>query len=292
MSSCTAVITCFNDGAFLEEAIKSVEDSSFNTEIIIVDDCSTDEATNQLLDKLSNNYSVIKIPLNSGVGNARNTAIKQAKTKYVLPLDADDIVDPEFIGNAVKFLEGNSEHVMVYGNVQRFGAEEELVTPPEFNGPMLLAGNYINNSSLYRKEAWEKTGGYDTSLPNYEDWDMWIQLYKQGGVFKKLDQVALNYRVKKVSKIGKTKDPVHRGNVVKFICEKHVDFYKQHVPEIVGNLHSVITTNEQKLAVVKGSDNLDMAETIVQLQQQLKDQKAYYEGSVFWKLKRIVTFWK
>lgn len=293
MNPCTVIITCFNDGAFIKEAIKSVENSSLKSDVIIVDDCSTDEKTVAIINELASNYKVLRIPKNSGVGNARNTAIKAANTKYVLPLDADDILTEDFVENAVSFLEQNHDCVMVYGDVQKFGAEEKLVIPPAFNGPMLLAGNYINNSSLFRKEAWEKTAGYDVTLPNYEDWDMWIQLYEQGGVFKKLDQVAIKYRVKKVSKIGKTKDPLHREKVVKIISEKHAEIYQRNVSTIIGYLHRVITTNEQQLDLLaEDAEVAGMANKIVRLEQQLKDQKAYYEGSFFWKLKQLLQFKK
>lgn len=293
MSSCTVIITCFNDGEFIKEAIESVENSTFKSEIIIVDDCSTDAKTIAAVKELSNKYNVIQIQKNAGVGNARNTAIRQAQTEFILPLDADDKIAPDFIKKAIDFLNQNPEYVLVYGNQQRFGEDDKLVSPPLFDGSMLLSGNYINNSSLYRKVAWDCTSGYDTTLPNYEDWDMWIQLYSNGGTFKKLEELALFYRIKKVSKVGKTKDPLHREKVVNYICEKHIDLYKNNVARITGFLHRVVTANEQQLAMIsEGSGSEELANKIVNLEQQLKDQKAYYEGSVFWKLKKLLQFKK
>jgi glycosyltransferase involved in cell wall biosynthesis len=292
-SICSVIITCFNDGLYLEEAIQSVLDSSTKCDLIIVDDCSTDSQTITLLQTLTSKYNIICLEENKGVGNARNIGFNAAKTKYILPLDADDILEKDFIKNAIKLMEEESEISVVYGNIEKFGKENRVIIVPEFNGSSLLGGNYIANSSLIKNEAFKCTNGYDTCLPNYEDWDMWITLLENGAQFKKLNQVAFLYRIKDTSKISKCLDPEHRKKVVAQICNKHQSLYQQNAQLIVPYLHQTITSLEKRIKMITSLDEKkgveEMSEKIELLENQLREQKKYYEGSVFWKLKLLFT---
>ena len=292
---CTVVITCYNDGAWLVPAIESVQKSSTPCEIIVVDDCSTDTPTREILKQLATSHKIIFLDQNKGVGNARNKGFEQASTAYILPLDGDDLLEVDFIENAILFLEKNTQFGVVYGNVQKFGTENKLVEVPEFEGACLLAGNFIANTSLIKKSDWEKTSGYDTNLPNYEDWEMWIKLYEKGVGFKKINQIAFQYRIKATSKVSKVKDPAHRKKVVQYICDQHPAIYKGNCTAIVPFLHQVISSNEQDLNTLKKLDHGDLfsiTEKVKSLEIQLKEQKSYYENSFFWKLKKLVQFYK
>ncbi len=89
------IIPCFNHGKFLLEAIKSVEKCDKRLyELIIINDGSTDSFTANLIKSLlSQGYHVIEHE-NSGLSAARNTGIKAAHGRYILPLDADNRISP------------------------------------------------------------------------------------------------------------------------------------------------------------------------------------------------------
>ncbi len=287
------IITCFNDGEFIEEAIKSVEGSNYkNTEIIIVDDCSTDLATQEKLRYLiAKGYNVQLLLKNQGVGNARNHGIKLANGKFILPLDADDRIKPEYISKAVEVFENKSNVGVVYCNVQRFGAKSSVRIAPEFKLSQLLAGNFIASCSFFRKELWENTNGYDTNMPNYEDWEFWISMVKIDAGFFHLNEVLFEYRAKASSKISKCLDPSHREKVVSYVVNKHIDLYKNHMPEIVGYLHHIISGLEFQLQEQSNYLSQQGADEVLEklrfAEDELIRRTAYYENSFFWKLKKL-----
>jgi glycosyltransferase involved in cell wall biosynthesis len=292
-SKVSIIITCYNDGEFIEEAIKSVEDSLYNNiEIIIIDDNSSDLATQAKLQSLlSKGYNVQRLSKNQGVGNARNHGIKLAKGKYILPLDADDRLKPAYLSKAVEVFENRSNVGVVYCNVQRFGAKSSVRIAPEFKLAQLLAGNFIASCSLFRRELWEKSTGYDANMPNYEDWEFWISLAKLGAEFFHLNEVLFEYRAKASSKISKCLDPSHRAKVVSYAVNKHIDLYQNHMPEIVGYLHNIISGLELQLQEQSNYLSQQGADEVLEklrfAEDELIRRTAYYENSFFWKLKKL-----
>jgi len=290
----SVIITCYNDGVYIEEAIASVQKSTFTSwEIIIVDDCSSDPLTIQTLDKLaSTGYQVLKLTKNAGVGNARNSGIQKAKGEYILPLDADDRILPEYLEKACAALEKNSNADVVYCNVKRFGDKDTTRIAPDFSFPALLAGNYIASCSLFRKSSWETCGGFDTAMPNYEDWEFWISIAENGKQMIHLDEVLFEYRARAGSKVAKASVAEHRANVVRYVCNKHKDSYKKYAVEIIPLLHSVISTNEElfkkQREMIGNKDVENILEKYTIVEKELIATKAYYENSFYIKLKRVV----
>jgi glycosyltransferase involved in cell wall biosynthesis len=171
------IVTCYNDGPFIEEALESVISSDFrNTEIIVVDDCSTDRITQKKLDELEKSgIEIIRLTSNKLVGNARNKGITAAKGKYILTLDADDRILPDYIGKAVElFWKKASMWFIAMSGVL------EMMIPSELHPTTLFLD--CLQEILFRaavrllRKAWEMTGGYDTSMKNYEDWEFWVHV--------------------------------------------------------------------------------------------------------------------
>lgn len=100
------VIPCYNHGAYIQEAIDSitVDKIAYPIEIIIVDDGSSDNATHAKLEALQTaGYHVI-FQKNGGPASARNTGVANAKGQYILPLDADNKISPDYINKAMPLL--------------------------------------------------------------------------------------------------------------------------------------------------------------------------------------------
>src|SRR5688500_459906 len=98
----SVVVTCFNDGLYIGEALQSIENSTYkNIEILIVDDYSTDSHTVETLTALEKSgYTVIRKQANKGVSDSRNTGISRVKGNYILSLDADDHIHPTYLEKA------------------------------------------------------------------------------------------------------------------------------------------------------------------------------------------------
>lgn len=259
----SVIVTCYNDGAYIEEAVQSILLSTFrNFEIIIVDDFSTDpETINKLNSFAKEGYRVLKKEVNRGVSDSRNKGIVESKGKYLLTLDADDRIHPSYLEKLSVMLEAG--HDVVYCNYKRFGLSDTVVKVPEFSFAQLLAGNYIVNCSAFTRAIWNTTGGFDTAMSHYEDWEFWIHAASKGGRFYHIDEVLFEYRHKAVSQNIRCADPAYRAEVVKYVCQKHLASYQKHVAEIVPYLHKMISLLE--------ADNL---------------VKADYEKSIFGKMKR------
>ena len=176
----SVIIPCFNYGRFLNDAVNSILNQTYkNFEIIIINDGSTDKKTLEILQNFNNKPKtrVIHIP-NQGVCVARNTGIKQAKGKYILPLDADDRVGETYLEKAVKILDINENIGIVSCKARFFGAKfwmDPLIN--KFNFPKILLQNTLGNSSVFRKSDWDKVNGYNENMKSgWEDYNFWLSI--------------------------------------------------------------------------------------------------------------------
>lgn len=235
----SVIIPCYNHGQYVRDAINSVEECGDKHlyEIIILNDGSTDAFTIQVLQKLAaEGYQVIN-QTNQGLGTARNNAIKKAKGKYILPLDSDNKIRPEYIYQSIKILEAQEEVAVVYSDAKYFGSREGLYKSGEFNLQKLMIGNYIDACAVYRKAVWERVGGYDEKMPvmGMEDWDFWLNIALKGYGFHYIDQPLFCYRVLKQSMIS----CIHSGNAVAlqaYMQEKYkTHLNRNHINEVLVN---------------------------------------------------------
>lgn len=112
------VMPTWNCGRFIAESIKSVQGQSLKDwELIIVDDCSTDN-TRKIVEYFHSEDTRIKyhsLSKNSGAAVARNIAIKLAKGKYIAFLDSDDLWDKHKLERQIKFMEENDYAFSYHG---------------------------------------------------------------------------------------------------------------------------------------------------------------------------------
>jgi glycosyltransferase involved in cell wall biosynthesis len=240
----SVIIPCYNQGCFLPEALMGVNDQK-DIEIIIVNDGSTDQETIELFKNLDRTKYVIIEQENKGLSNSRNIAIEKAKADYILALDADNIVMPEYYRKAIQILDENPATGVVYSNPLFFGVRNEPIYLEDFNFPKVLHANYIDACAIYRKEAWVQAGGYDVNMPvqGYEDWELWITIAKNGWKFHHLEEFLFKYRTKEVSMITNCILPENQKKLLHYIRTKHKDLYVQQQFDIISYLDS----NIQKL---------------------------------------------
>jgi glycosyltransferase involved in cell wall biosynthesis len=200
--SVSIIIPCFNHGQYIDEAIQSVLNSTHkNLEIVVVNDGSTDNFTNELL----HNYirpktKVVTIP-NQGVAVARNIGIQNSSAKYILPLDADDKISSTYIEDAVSILEQNENISVVCCEVECFGARRGRYAISEPTIEMLLGQNTMVVTSMFRRADFNKTKGFNPNMNfGFEDWDFWLSLAELGGEVHKLNTIGVFYRIKRGSR--------------------------------------------------------------------------------------------
>ncbi|MGC8628541.1 MAG: glycosyltransferase family A protein, partial [Acidimicrobiales bacterium] len=197
----SVVIPLYNQGEYVREAVDSVRRSTLeDVEIIVVDDGSTDPVTIDMVGQLGTEGLRVIRQANAGLSSARNTGMRAASGRYILPLDADDRVDPTYLEKAAWVLERHPDVGFVTTWVQCFGLSDELWAPLATAKPHdWWLQNRSGPAGVFRKELWQRTGGYETSLHSYEDWDFWLQLLEAGAVPHQLPEPLFHYRVKQQS---------------------------------------------------------------------------------------------
>lgn len=188
---CSVVIPCFNQGKYLDDAIESALAQTHRPlDIIVVNDGSTDD-TSKVARKYKDRVTLIE-QKNKGSAAARNTGVAAARGEYVVCLDADDKLHPDYLKRLVGIDDVASCHLIAFGS--RLGAGW---TPPRVHPTFadFRKANQVICGSLFRKEVWEAVGGFDEKMRDgYEDWDFWTRVAAKGFSFTVVPQVLFEYR--------------------------------------------------------------------------------------------------
>ncbi len=191
------VIPCYNAGAFLDETIQSALAQTFEQlEVILVDDGSTDSATMELIARAPWRRTRVLRQENMGPSAARNAGIRVARGEFILPLDADDKIDPTYVAKAVAILKDQPGVGIVYCKAMKFGKESGTWELPAYTLREIVIDNVIFCSALFRKTDWEVVGGYNERLrKGMEDYDFWIKLIHIGKSVHQIDEHLFYYRI-------------------------------------------------------------------------------------------------
>lgn len=200
----SVVIPCFNALVeHLQEALASVAVQSYGrVEVVLVDDGSTDPPLLDYLDGLERQGRLTVIHQdNAGPAVARNTAVRASRGTYVLPLDADDRISPDYLEKAVAHLEAHPQTAVVYGEAEYFGARSGRMEVGPYDERTMLTDNMIFNSCVYRRQAFDRVGGYNPRMRfGLEDHEFWMRLCAETGPPHKLAETVLYYRIREGSR--------------------------------------------------------------------------------------------
>lgn len=229
MSKVSIVIPCYNKELYISDAIESALAQTYkDIEIVVVNDCSGDNSA-QIIKEYADKYQQIKFidfDKNEGVIKARNTAIEAAGGEYILPLDADDTIEPTYVEKAVKILEENKSIGVVYCKVKFFGDASWNLNCPEFSENYLLYSSCISSCSMFRKKDFIKCGGYrDYMKDGCEDWDLWLYFYENGYLFYRIPENLLNYRILKNDFTRTVTQKENQKDLWKLMVKNHINLY-------------------------------------------------------------------
>lgn len=192
------IMPSYNTGKYIRETIESVLAQSYeNWELIIVDDCSTDntdEVVNQYLADERIRY--IKNDTNSGAAISRNSALNEAKGKWIAFLDSDDLWEPTKLEKQVAFMVDNDYHFSYTNYIEI----DEKSLP---NGKYVTGPKWITKHGMYNY-CWMGclTVMYDAEtigliqvedIKKNNDYAMWLKVCKRANCYL-LDEVLARYR--------------------------------------------------------------------------------------------------
>jgi len=195
----SVIIPCYNYGRYLSDAVNSVLAQTYNDfEIIIVNDGSTDnskEIAEQLIDAYPNHQIILINQENSGQpAYSRNRGISKARGKYILCLDADDMIAPTMLEECINLLGNDRSIAIAYTDRQDFDGVDQVVQAGNYDFSRLIYANHISYCAVFRKEVWMEVGGYRTNVKGCEDWDFWIAAGARGYFGLRIPKPLFLYR--------------------------------------------------------------------------------------------------
>lgn len=184
------IIPTYNRGDFIGRAVKSVLEQDYNNiEVIIVDDCSTDNTEEVIRGLNDTRIKFIQHTQNKGANAARNTGIKAACGSFIAFQDSDDEWIPKKLSKQMKiFEESNDEKLgIVYTgffkiqeNRREYIPSKNIIKTSGNLHDVLLTTNFISTQSLLiKKECLLSVGLFDECLPRLQDWELLLRLSKQ-----------------------------------------------------------------------------------------------------------------
>ncbi len=189
------IVPCFNQGNFLKEAVESINCCKQQLlEVIIINDGSTDEYTNDYIETLKGKYQVI-VQENKGLSAARNKGISVSNGEFILLLDSDNMIRPSYIDESIKIFDNYPNVAVVYGNAEFFGEKQGIWEVGAFNMQRLMMTNYIDACAVIRKSVFDKVNLFDVNMRyGWEDWDLWLRIAFAGYDFYYIPQIVFDYR--------------------------------------------------------------------------------------------------
>lgn len=218
MTTVSVVIPVKNGARYIAEAIRSALDQGdFVTELVVVDDASTDGTVDVVLSIGDPRIRVVP-NRTTGLPAGRNTGTAHTHGEWLYYLDADDRVRPDALPALLAasarapdadIVYGDYERIDVHGRrIGRRGAIRFRRKPTGFILPALLKGNFmVAGAQIVRRAAYERAGGFDESLRCLEDWHFWCRAASVSQFLHVPGCHVLDYRIHNASMMHTTPRP-------------------------------------------------------------------------------------
>lgn len=191
------IMPSYNTGRYIAASIRSVLAQTYtNWELIIVDDCSTDDTDSVVSQFEDPRIKYLKNEKNSGAAISRNRALREAKGKWIAFLDSDDLWLPEKLEKQIRFMEEN-DYVFSYTMY------EEITPDGSPSGITVTGPERISQRGMFQY-CWPGclTVMYDASMIGLvqiadirknNDYAMWLQVCKKANCYL-LSEILAQYR--------------------------------------------------------------------------------------------------
>ncbi len=253
---------CYNQAKFCAETLDSIYNQSYkNIELILIDDCSSDNSINVINNWIAKhpnfNISFQVHKKNQGICKSLNECIRQSKGKYISLIACDDIMMPHKLKRQVKVMEQTSKEIGVLYSDATFIDE---YSKPKFGRFIQGATNVIDweeipqgnivdkliwdcfipaPTCLIKRVCYEKVGLYDENLA-VEDHDMWIRMASQYKfIFDSYESIQYRWHSNNTTK--KLNNPSYEFFYLKFLA-KHIDKDKSDKKNIERKAYYIVNS--------------------------------------------------
>ena len=222
----TVVVPCYNDGEYLIENLESLQEQTYqNFEVVVVNDGSTDPKTLEVLENLEQRFPSLDLRVysqgNQGLPATRNTGIREARGKWILTLDADDMIAPDYLEKSITLAQAKDLDFVVT-DIQNFGVQV-FINRANINLYDELFTNRLPSCAFFKKSVLLHEP-YDVGFrAGFEDWELWIRLLDKGYRGEVIHEPLYRYRRKAESMLTRTH--FQRPELISKIREKHAELY-------------------------------------------------------------------
>ena len=248
------IVPCYNQAEYLPETLDSVLRQTFQDwECIVVNDGSPDntsEVANRYV-KLDSRFKLVESE-NKGLSGARNTGIRASSGQFILPLDSDDIIMPQYAQLAMERFRRFPETRLVYCHAKKFGVVNEFWVLPDYNWDKFIFNNCIFCSCIYRRSDFDKTAGYNENMKvGWEDWDFLLGFLNKESVVYQIPKVLFHYRVKSVSMVS-SDVPANNEALAWQIIDNHPNVYREYLYSRMSGITHERYNSTEKLDMIIG----------------------------------------
>jgi glycosyltransferase involved in cell wall biosynthesis len=247
-------MTCYNQGHFFKQAVRSVVEQSYkNWQLVIVDDCSTDNSLDVIKKyvksfKIEEKTKIIERTKNHGYGSSLRKAVENSDGELVGILDCDDALTEDALRISVKKHIGHPKVVLTYSHYRICNAALKPIrvykTKPRGKGSFLSVGGRVSHFKVFKKKLYDKTEGFNPKLKQSVDKDLILKLEEVGQLLH-IDAILYLYRHHKhnLSRTWTKKGKKYRD---------FVGFMRKQIYEDARKRRGIITNKE------KGEDKIDI----------------------------------
>lgn len=200
----SVVIPVHNGERYIKEALESCLNQTYdNFEILIVDDKSEDGTLGILkeFESRDRRVKVFAVEKQDGLGNVINIGIRASKGKYIVRMDADDVMCSDRIEKQVKYLEENPECVAIGGQIDIIDENSNItrhreypLTDKELRKNLFLFQPFAHPAVTLRRSTLEEMGLYPENMWKVEDVKLFLILSTKGK-FANVPDTVLRYRM-------------------------------------------------------------------------------------------------
>jgi sugar O-acyltransferase (sialic acid O-acetyltransferase NeuD family) len=237
---------------YLPHALASLLAQTMPPDIVVVDDGSPGGEVSRVARRFGVRY--LRNSENEGPSVARNVGIDTLKHPWILNFDMDNIAQPAFVERLLQAAVRRPGTGIAYSLAEQFGEGGGRYSPVRRGLPwQLKAGNFIDASSMFAREAWSQAGGWDPKAAPPSDWDLWLGIVEQGWKLAFVPEYLFRYRVRsdggRLSASDERMDAAEgyiRSKHAAFFAERHASRPTNLVPRVMTRIRRRL---DERLAV-------------------------------------------
>lgn len=227
------IIPCYNVANTISDTISSALNQTYkDLEIIVVNDGSTDNLVVVLQPFLKQHETLhfYEQEYNKGLPSTRNLGFQKSQGEYIVFLDGDDLIAPEYVEECHKKFEQDMSLSLVHTETILFEGKQGKFKLPTYSFRQMLITNCITATAMIRRDYLQAVGLYDEKLNFFEDWELWIRYLNKYPKTVKVNKPLFFYRQRLTNDSMSNQDKTKNVSdyALLYIYHKHYELYREH----------------------------------------------------------------